>query len=372
VAARSFAPALVALAAVTVASPVPSASAAPSTAESEVQRLQGLVDQANAALAQATVEAEATTETMRLADEAVAMATRVADQASADAVAARLSTEQARVGVSDAGRQAYMGSSDFDQVAMLLDAADPEQFIDRAGTLTLLAEERNEDLLRLEEQQALQDAAEQEASRAVADAEAARTAAADAQVQAADRLGAAQADYDQAQAQWSALQGQLRSAQIAVLAEQGVADPAGTFDSAAADAQRSGTGLVEGRVTSCYGPRSGTNHNGIDIAAPIGTPIYAPAGGVVIDAGPANGFGLAVYIQHPDGTITLYGHINDYFVSAGQTVEAGQVIAEVGNRGQSTGPHLHIETHTGGLYANRADPAPWLAQRGITLGGRCG
>ena len=136
---------------------------------------------------------------------------------------------------------------------------------------------------------------------------------------------------------------------------------------------RAGTAaLVAGRVTSCYGSRSGAKHNGVDIAAPIGTPIYAPDDGVVLDAGPASGFGLAVYIQHGDGTITVYGHINEYFVNAGQVVTAGQQIAEVGNRGQSTGPHLHIETHRNGLYQDRVDPTPWLGARGITLGGGCG
>ena len=59
--------------------------------------------------------------------------------------------------------------------------------------------------------------------------------------------------------------------------------------------------LVSGRVTSCYGSRWGTNHNGIDIAAPIGTTISAPESGVVLQAGPANGFGLAVYILGDDG-----------------------------------------------------------------------
>jgi murein DD-endopeptidase MepM/ murein hydrolase activator NlpD len=122
-------------------------------------------------------------------------------------------------------------------------------------------------------------------------------------------------------------------------------------------------------VTSCYGARWGTLHAGIDIAAPIGTPVFAPEDGIVLDAGPASGFGLAVYVQHRDGTITLYGHVNQFFVTPGQVVSAGQQIAEVGNRGQSTGPHLHFEVHTGGLYANRVDPAPWLAARGISLGG---
>jgi murein DD-endopeptidase MepM/ murein hydrolase activator NlpD len=63
--------------------------------------------------------------------------------------------------------------------------------------------------------------------------------------------------------------------------------------------------------------------------------------------------------------------VNQFFVTAGQAVSAGQQIAEVGNRGQSTGPHLHFEVHTGGLYANRSDPAPWLAAHGISLGGNC-
>ena len=126
-----------------------------------------------------------------------------------------------------------------------------------------------------------------------------------------------------------------------------------------------------GRVTSCYGARWGTMHLGVDIAAPIGTPIFTPEPGVVLQAGPASGFGLAVAIQHHDGAITVYGHINQFFVSPGQVVEGGQQIAEVGNRGQSTGPHLHFETHVGGLYANRVNPAPWLTARGISLGGGC-
>ena len=110
-------------------------------------------------------------------------------------------------------------------------------------------------------------------------------------------------------------------------------------------------------------------HSGVDIAAPIGTPVFTPDDGVVLDAGPASGFGLAVYVQHADGTITLYGHINRFFVQPGQTVRAGQQIAEGGNRGQSTGPHLHFEVHTGGLYVNRGNPMPWLSSRGISLGG---
>jgi murein DD-endopeptidase MepM/ murein hydrolase activator NlpD len=109
----------------------------------------------------------------------------------------------------------------------------------------------------------------------------------------------------------------------------------------------------------------------VDIAAPIGTPVHSPEGGVVLQAGPASGFGQAVYVQHGDGTITLYGHVDSFLVSAGQVVSAGQQIATVGNKGQSTGPHLHFEVHEGGLYASRVNPMPWLEAHGISLGGAC-
>ena len=118
--------------------------------------------------------------------------------------------------------------------------------------------------------------------------------------------------------------------------------------------------------------RWGALHGGVDIAAPIGTPIYAATSGVVKRAGAATGFGLAVYILGDDGAVTVYGHVNRYFVTAGERVSAGEQIAEVGNRGQSTGPHLHFEVHTGGeLYSGQINPVPWLNARGIYLGG-CG
>jgi murein DD-endopeptidase MepM/ murein hydrolase activator NlpD len=71
---------------------------------------------------------------------------------------------------------------------------------------------------------------------------------------------------------------------------------------------------------------------------------------------------LWVRVQHDDGTITVYGHINRSFVKVGQKVAAGDVIAETGNRGQSTGPHLHIGVMQNGSYVN---PKPWLDAHGI-------
>ncbi len=92
--------------------------------------------------------------------------------------------------------------------------------------------------------------------------------------------------------------------------------------------------------------------------------------GTVVRNGFANGFGLALYIRGDDGAVTVYGHVNREFVSAGERVHAGQLIAEVGNRGNSTGPHLHFEVHPGGaLHGGQVNPMPWLRARGVGVGG---
>ncbi|PPK69642.1 peptidase M23-like protein [Actinokineospora auranticolor] len=120
-----------------------------------------------------------------------------------------------------------------------------------------------------------------------------------------------------------------------------------------------------GTFTSGFGARWGVTHYGIDIANRIGTPIVSVADGTVIEAGTASGFGLWVRVQHEDGTVSVYGHVNDYVVREGQQVKAGQLIAHIGNRGQSTGPHLHFEIwDTSGRKMN---PLPWLAARGISF-----
>lgn len=124
-----------------------------------------------------------------------------------------------------------------------------------------------------------------------------------------------------------------------------------------------GVQMITGRLTSGFGSRWGAKHQGLDIAAPIGTPIRVPLAGTVIDSGPASGFGLWVRVRHADGTVTTYGHVNRAFVRTGQQVAAGQKIAEVGNRGRSTGPHLHIEVTTPG--GTKINPKPWLDKLGI-------
>jgi Membrane proteins related to metalloendopeptidases len=87
-------------------------------------------------------------------------------------------------------------------------------------------------------------------------------------------------------------------------------------------------------VSSCFEPRWGTFHYGVDMAAPEGTPFYAAGDGTVIEAGPMSGFGNAIMIQHADGTITVYGHEEKYLVEKGEKVKAGQLIGLGRQRGR--------------------------------------
>lgn len=109
---------------------------------------------------------------------------------------------------------------------------------------------------------------------------------------------------------------------------------------------------AKGVLTSGYGYRWGRMHKGIDIAAPVGTPVFAAAAGVIITAGwNSGGYGNMVEIQHPDGSVTLYAHNSRIVVREGQEVAQGQQIADMGSTGYSTGPHSHFEVHLPGQGA---------------------
>ena len=123
-------------------------------------------------------------------------------------------------------------------------------------------------------------------------------------------------------------------------------------------------------VSSGYGPRWGTFHAGLDFAAPIGTPIYAAADGVVVEGRErynVGGFGSWIWLDCQDsvGKDFIYGHVkhSGILVRAGDRVRAGQQIGVVGNEGESTGPHLHFEVWgaPGRLGGAHQDPAPYLA-----------
>ena len=138
---------------------------------------------------------------------------------------------------------------------------------------------------------------------------------------------------------------------------------------AAAEAARPKTVMpIHGaRLTSTFGARWGKFHEGIDLAAPMMTPEYAAADGVVLRAGAASGYGQAVYILHESGDVTVYGHMVKILVAPGQYVDAGEKIALLGNEGHSTGPHLHFEVRVGGEDGKKVDPIWWLNDRGVEL-----
>jgi murein DD-endopeptidase MepM/ murein hydrolase activator NlpD len=118
------------------------------------------------------------------------------------------------------------------------------------------------------------------------------------------------------------------------------------------------------RVTSEFGHRPNplgkghVFHRGIDLAASVGTPVYAVAAGTVIRASRDRSYGHVVVIDHHNGYKTLYAHNSKLLVKAGARVKPGQQIAKVGSTGHSTGPHLHFEIHRSG---QRVDPGPYLA-----------
>jgi murein DD-endopeptidase MepM/ murein hydrolase activator NlpD len=121
---------------------------------------------------------------------------------------------------------------------------------------------------------------------------------------------------------------------------------------------------VPGVIGSGYGPRTDpftgntAYHQGVDFAAPTGTPIRAAAGGVVITTELHPGYGNMVEIDHGNNLVTRYAHASRILVNAGDLVKRGQTVAEVGSTGRSTGPHLHFEVLVNGEAQN---PARFLA-----------
>jgi murein DD-endopeptidase MepM/ murein hydrolase activator NlpD len=120
-------------------------------------------------------------------------------------------------------------------------------------------------------------------------------------------------------------------------------------------------------ISTCFCLRWGEFHAGEDLAAGYGSAIYSIGAGTVVAAGPAQGFGNWVVIDHGNGAFSVYGHMRVLAVSAGQSVSPGQTIAYVGSEGFSTGPHLHLEVRLGGVSGTPVDPQVWLARRGVKL-----
>ncbi|WP_141726503.1 M23 family metallopeptidase, partial [Actinacidiphila rubida] len=108
-------------------------------------------------------------------------------------------------------------------------------------------------------------------------------------------------------------------------------------------------------------------HTGVDFLVWSGTPVHSVAAGTVVQAGADGAYGNDVIIKHADGKYTLYGHLTQPLVSAGQTVTEGQEIGISGATGNVTGPHLHFEVRTTPYYGSDIDPVAYLASHGVTI-----
>ncbi|WP_245821476.1 M23 family metallopeptidase [Geodermatophilus pulveris] len=395
------------------------AQSAQDAAAAEVGRIGALLAQAESELERYAYQAEAAGTAYLAAEEALAQAQAEAARTALELEAAVAAVDAAMARIAGFSRDSYMNGNTLSTAAALLDADGPAELVQTAAMLDYVSANHLDVLGQLEVarvQQANADSAARAARDKTAQAEAAASAA---KAEADRQLAAQRAAYDQVAAQKADYETQLQAAEIELLRLQGARDAFQQWQAqkaaeeaaaaaaarraeeeaaanaaaarAAARSQSSGASSssssssgssagsggsgpyvtpTSGRTSSCYGMRWGTLHGGVDIAAPIGTPIYAAHSGVVARAGTATGFGYAVYLRGDDGAVTVYGHVNEYFVGAGERVVAGERIATVGNRGQSTGPHLHFEVHPGGaLHGGQVDPVPWLRARGASISG---
>jgi murein DD-endopeptidase MepM/ murein hydrolase activator NlpD len=129
---------------------------------------------------------------------------------------------------------------------------------------------------------------------------------------------------------------------------------------------------VEGQITGSFGERidpfngEGAFHSGVDISSYVGSPVMAPADGLVTFADFMGGYGRAVIVDHGHGISTRYGHLSSFAVTAGQHIQRGDTIGYVGLSGRSTGPHLHYEVRINDVPVN---PYKYLRLTLAHLGG---
>ena len=186
---------------------------------------------------------------------------------------------------------------------------------------------------------------------------------------AAEKAAAEKAAAEKAAAEKAAAEQAAKAAQAAAqkAAQQQKQQSSSSSGSQSSQTTASASGFLwpiasSHRVTSPFGwrthPITGRQHlhGGIDIAAPNGTPIMASKAGVVVISQYGSSYGNYVVISHPDGTRTLYAHMSQRNVSAGDTVRQGQTVGLVGSTGSSTGNHLHFETWTGSSSSSRVNP----------------
>lgn len=118
---------------------------------------------------------------------------------------------------------------------------------------------------------------------------------------------------------------------------------------------------VKGQISSSFGVRNGMKHSGVDIKAPMGTPVVAAAEGQVIYKGQLRGYGNILIVRHSEDLATVYAHLNEIHASDHQHVRQGETIGTVGNSGQSEGAHLHFEVRVRNVARN---PLFYLSENG--------
>lgn len=390
---------------------VQNAKANEATAAAQVTNIQNLISQLQTQVAQTQAEAEQRGKELQAAQDKLDAANEraynlqaqaTASQAKADAAttqAGRLAAQLYRSGGSDLSVNLFLsaGKKGTSPGKLLADLGSMSKLVERSSDIYKKAVSDQNTAKALTAQADVAKAEREKLSVVAADALEKATAAAQA---AQGALAAQQANIVTLQAQLAALKDTTATTvaayQVGEAARQEAArqeaarQEAARQNALAAAAASSGGGgggggpggsvgsqgwavPAYGPITDGYGgrtaPCSGCTsfHEGADIGARCGAPIYAAHAGVVVSTGWSGGYGNMVQISHGGGISTRYGHIVDggIHVSVGQQVGAGQAIASVGSTGHSTGCHLHFEVRIGG---SPTDPVAYMRARGAPLG----
>jgi murein DD-endopeptidase MepM/ murein hydrolase activator NlpD len=335
----------------------------PASLEEQIAAADAELEAAQARLADTFEAFAAADDRYRRASVAADAASETANRTHTEATAAAQHERDMRLEFDEFAAASFRQRSSIGSIRAYLGASSPSDLLDRASMMNVLSARYGDVLAGTRQAAQRKSAADREARTALDQAERDRDAAARAKTDAERAYRTAVDVQDEAKAETA----QLAARRASLAAQSSEAENTSPGQSGQSG-QSSASGAVvlpaQGRLTSTYGARGGSIHFGIDIANSIGTPILSAMAGEVIDSGPASGFGLWVRVQHGDGLITVYGHINESLVNVGQQVGAGEQIATLGNRGQSTGPHLHFEVHQNG---NKIDPLPWLRSHGVNI-----
>jgi len=309
-----------------------------------------------AGLAEAEQQLGVVLEAVNAASQAVQRQQQTVDDANAACIAAAAQVDEQRRIASGRAVERFKRGAENTLQSMLV-AEDAEEALDRSTYLDVVsqADQRTEESLEAaltmadaqcrrvtEEQESLTRVLEQE-QRILAEAESLRNERVLTAAATASQLADLQAEENHLDSESRELGTLARRATVI-----GVSGPGcGT----------TGAFPANGSITSNFGRRWGRMHQGLDIGAPSGSPIFAAFNGTVTFAGRQGGYGNLMLVDHGSGCVTAYAHQTAFVASPGDVVTAGQEIGKVGSTGNSTGPHLHLEVRINGTAR---DPLGYL------------